>query len=75
MANHFDKRLDPRILVPGAKSAVSLLINYHTEEKQTEVEAPKIASYAFGEDYHNVIKNKLKQLMNFIYKEIGEVAG
>ena len=75
MANHFDKRLDPRVLVPGAKSVVSLLLNYHTEEKQTDVEAPKIASYAFGEDYHNVIKDKLKQLMNFIYQEIGEVAG
>ena len=75
MANHFDKRLDPRVLVPGAKSVVSLLLNYHTEEKQTDVEAPKIASYAFGEDYHNVIKDKLKQLMNFIHQEIGEVAG
>ena len=75
MANHFDKRLDPRVLVPGAKSVVSLLLNYHTEEKQTDIEAPKIASYAFGDDYHNVIKNKLKQLMNFIHQEIGEVGG
>ena len=75
MANHFDKRLDPRVLVPGAKSVVSLLLNYHTGEKQTDVEAPKIASYAFGEDYHNVIKDKLKELMNFIHQEIGEVAG
>ena len=75
MANHFDKRLDPRVLVPGAKSVVSLLLNYHTEEKQTDVEAPKIASYAFGEDYHNVIKDKLKELMNFIHQEIGELAG
>ena len=75
MANHFDKRLDPRVLVPGAKSVVSLLLNYHTEEKQTDIEAPKIASYAFGEDYHNVIKDKLKKLMNFIHKEIGEVGG
>jgi len=75
MANHFDKRLDPRVLVPGAKSVVSLLLNYHTEEKQTDVEAPKIASYAFGDDYHNVIKDKLKQLMGFIHQEIGEVGG
>ena len=75
MANHFDKRLDPRVLVPGAKSVVSLLLNYHTEEKQTDIEAPKIASYAFGEDYHNVIKNKLKQLMSFIHQEIGQVQG
>ena len=75
MANHFDKRLDPRVLVPGAKSVVSLLLNYHTKEKQTDVEAPKIASYAFGDDYHNVIKDKLKQLMSFIHQEIGEVGG
>jgi epoxyqueuosine reductase len=75
MANHFDKRLDPRVLVPGAKSVVSLLLNYHTEEKQADVEAPKIASYAFGDDYHKVIKDKLKELMSFIHQEIGEVQG
>ena len=75
MANHFDKRLDPRVLVPGAKSVVSLLLNYHPKEKQTDVEAPKIASYAFGDDYHKVIKDKLKQLMSFIHQEIGEVQG
>ena len=75
MANHFDKRLDPRVLVPGAKSVVSLLLNYHSKEKQTDVEAPKIASYAFGEDYHKVIKEKLKELMSFIHQEIGEVQG
>ena len=75
MANHFDKRLDPRVLVPGAKSVVSLLLNYHSKEKQTDVEAPKIASYAFGDDYHKVIKDKLKQLVSFIHKEIGEVQG
>jgi len=75
MANHFDKRLDPRVLVPGAKSVVSLLLNYHSKEKQTDVEAPKIASYAFGDDYHKVIKDKLKQLMSFIHQEIGEAQG
>ena len=75
MANYFDKRLGPRVLVPGAKSVVSLLLNYHSKEKQTDVEAPKIASYAFGDDYHNVIKDKLKQLMSFIRQEIGEVQG
>jgi epoxyqueuosine reductase len=75
MANHFDKRLDPRVLVPGAKSVVSLLLNCHSKEKQTDVEAPKIASYAFGDDYHKVIKDKLKQLMSFIHQEIGEVQG
>jgi epoxyqueuosine reductase len=75
MANHFDKRLDPRVLVPGAKSVVSLLLNYHSKEKQTDVEAPKIASYAFGDDYHKVLKDKLKELMSFIHQEIGEVQG
>jgi epoxyqueuosine reductase len=51
------------------------LLNYHSKEKQTDVEAPKIASYAFGDDYHKVIKDKLKQLMSFIHQEIGEVQG
>ena len=75
LKHYFDKRLDPRVLVPGAKSVVSLLLNYHSKEKQTDVEAPKIASYAFGDDYHKVIKDKLKKLMSFIHKEIGEVQG
>lgn len=75
MANHFDKRLDPRILVPGAKSVVSLLLNYHTDLKQEDPEAPKLSQYAFGEDYHHVIKNKLKAFMAFIQEEIGEVGG
>lgn len=75
MANHFDKRLDPRVLVPGAKSVVSLLLNYHTEKVQTDQTAPKISTYAYGQDYHLVIKDKLKQLMTFIHQEIGEVGG
>ena len=60
MENYFDKRLDPRLLVPGAKSVVSLLLNYYTEEEQVEG-APKISKYAFGTDYHFVIKDKLKE--------------
>ena len=56
MENHFYKRLDPTVLVPGAKSVVSLLLNYHTEEKQSDPEAPKISTYAYGQDYHTVIK-------------------
>lgn len=75
MANHFDKRLDPRVLVPGAKSVVSLLLNYHTDKVQTDQTAPKISTYAYGQDYHLVIKDKLKQLMTFIHQEIGEVGG
>ena len=75
MENHFDKRLDPRLLVPGAKSVISLLLNYHTEQVQTDPEAPKISTYAYGMDYHFVIKEKLKNLMHFIHMEIGEVEG
>lgn len=75
MERHFDKRLDPRLLVPGAKSVVSLLLNYHTNQKQKDPKAPKISSYTYGKDYHFVIKNKLKQLVRFIQNEIGEVEG
>jgi epoxyqueuosine reductase len=75
MENHFDKRLDPRLLVDGAKSVISLLLNYYTEEKQSDVNAPKISKYAYGEDYHDVIKEKLRQLMQFIETEIGEISG
>ena len=75
MERNFDKRLDPRILVPGAKSIVSLLLNYHTDQKQIDPEAPKISSYAYGVDYHSVIKKKLKKMMKIIHREIGEVNG
>ncbi len=75
MERHFDKRLDPRLLVPGAKSVVSLLLNYYTDQKQEDPKAPKISSYTYGKDYHFVIKNKLKQLVRFIQNEIGEVEG
>jgi epoxyqueuosine reductase len=74
MENHFDKRLDPRILVEGAKSVVSLLLNYYPEDRQNPA-APQISKYAYGEDYHFVIKDKLKTLMQFIHDEIGEVDG
>lgn len=75
MENHFDKRLDPTLLVPGAKSVVSLLLNYHTEEKQRDPLAPKISSYAFGQDYHHVIKHKLKTLLERLKNSIGEIEG
>ncbi len=75
MENHFDKRLDPRKLVEGARSVVSVLLNYHPEKIQRDPEAPKIAKYAYGEDYHFVIKRKLKELLNRIKEEIGEVNG
>lgn len=75
MENHFDKRIDPRILVPGAKSVISLLFNYYNPEKQKDPEAPKISSYAFGKDYHFVIKDKLFALKSRIESEIGEIDG
>ena len=75
MANHFDKRLDPRLLVEGAKSVVSLLYNYYTPHTQTDPSAPKISRYAYGVDYHFVVKNKLKELLHFIQTNIGEVGG
>jgi epoxyqueuosine reductase len=75
MENYFDKRLDPGKLVDGAKSVVSLLLNYYTEKKQEDSTAPKISMYAFGKDYHYVIKKKLKELLNFIHQNIGEVNG
>lgn len=75
MENHFDKRLDPRLLVDDAKTVISLLFNYYTDQKQTDQEAPKISTYAYGEDYHHVIKDKLKELMAFMQAEIGEVHG
>jgi len=75
MENHFDKRLDPRLLVPGAKSVISLLLNYYTSEKQTDPEAPQISKYAYGTDYHFVIKEKLNLLLEYIREHIGEVDG
>ncbi len=75
MENHFDKRLDPTILVDDAKSVVSLILNYFPSEEQHDNTAPKISKYAFGTDYHFVIKDKLKSLLNFIQDEIGEVSG
>lgn len=74
MENHFDKRLDPTLLVPGAKSVVSLLLNYFPQETQRE-DSYKLSKYAYGRDYHFVIKDKLKQFLHFINEEIGEVGG
>lgn len=74
MENHFDKRLDPRLLVEDAKSVVSLTLNYFPEEQQVS-DTLKISKYAYGEDYHYVIKDKLKELFHFIQTEIGEVGG
>ncbi|MEO6902001.1 MAG: tRNA epoxyqueuosine(34) reductase QueG [Bacteroidia bacterium] len=75
MQNYFDKRLDPRLLVPDAKSVISLLLNYYPSEQQKDENAPKISKYAYGTDYHFVIKDKLNQLLEHIKQEIGEVDG
>jgi epoxyqueuosine reductase len=74
MENHFDKRLDPRKLVPGARSVISVLYNYFPPEPQREG-TYKISKYAYGEDYHRVIKDKLRELLAFIREEIGAVEG
>ncbi len=76
MANHFDKRLDPRLLVDDAKSVVTVLLNYYPETRLPEGDDDyKIAKYAYGTDYHFVLKDKLKDLLQFIQDEIGEVGG
>lgn len=74
MENHFDKRLDPTLLVDGAKSVVSLLLNYYPSELQRE-DSYKISKYAYGQDYHFVIKEKLNELLFSIQEHIGAVYG
>lgn len=74
MEQNFDKRLDPTILVPGAKSVVSLLFNYFPEEKPN-FEDFKISKYAYGRDYHKVLKKKLKRFVSILTEEIGAFEG
>ncbi|MBI3519298.1 MAG: tRNA epoxyqueuosine(34) reductase QueG [Bacteroidetes bacterium] len=74
MENHFDKRLNPTLLVDGAKSVVSLLYNYYPEQTQNP-EAPKISKYAYGLDYHDVIKEKLKEFLDTLKEQIGDING
>ena len=75
LENHFEKRLDPTKLVPGAKSVVSLIYNYYPEKVHQSEEKPRIAKYAYGQDYHYVIKDKLKAFMQRVQEEIGHVQG
>ena len=75
MENHFDMRLDPRKLVPDAKSVISLSYNYFNENLQKVKDAPKISKYAYGNDYHKVIKEKLKILFKELQKEFGDING
>jgi len=74
MENYFDLRIDPSRLVPGAKSVITLLLNYFPNQQQSE-SAPKISKYAFGNDYHDVIRSKLKLFLREINEQIGEVHG
>jgi epoxyqueuosine reductase len=75
MENHFDKRLNPTLLVDDAKSVISLMYNYYTTDKQKDSAAPQISKYAYGQDYHDVVKEKLVELLLFIQTNIGEVGG
>ena len=74
MENYFDMRIDPTRLVPGAQSVITLLLNYYPSEKPLP-DSPKIAKYAYGKDYHQVIKIKLKELMQLIKVNIGDING
>jgi epoxyqueuosine reductase len=75
LENYFEKRLDPTLLVPGAKSVVSLLYNYYPEKELPAGDPYKIAKYAYGDDYHFVIREKLRQFIAEIHERIGEVQG
>jgi epoxyqueuosine reductase len=74
MENYFDLRIDPCKLVPGAKSVITLMMNYFPAEQQQE-DAPKIAKYAYGSDYHEVIREKLKELIRLIKLQAGDING
>ncbi|MGN6801451.1 MAG: tRNA epoxyqueuosine(34) reductase QueG [Ginsengibacter sp.] len=74
MNRYFDLRIDPCKLVPGAKSVITLLINYFPSERQNPA-APKVSKYAFGKDYHEVIRSKLKTFLQILQENIGEIHG
>ncbi len=75
MENHFDKRLDTTELVPSSKSVVSMALNYFPAESQGDIDAPKVSKYAFGRDYHKVIKKKLKSMLKQLQGEFGAIEG
>ncbi|MFZ5942107.1 MAG: tRNA epoxyqueuosine(34) reductase QueG [Bacteroidota bacterium] len=75
MANNFEKRTDPTLLVEGAKTVISLLLNYYSPEKQKDPDAPVLSKYAWGTDYHEVMKNRLRELYRFIEEHFGPVNG
>jgi epoxyqueuosine reductase len=75
MENHFEKRVDPRRLAEGARSVIVVLQNYHTRQKQKDVNAPRISRYAYGKDYHRIIRKKGKHLYTFLEEQLGAKAG
>ena len=75
MENHFDLRIDPTLLVPGAKTVICLMFNYATDQIPEAPDTPRISRYAYGQDYHHVVKDRLKALLQYIQDEIGEVNG
>ena len=75
MENHFDKRLDPTKLVEGANSVISLVYNYYPEKDLAKKDGYKLAKYAYGKDYHFVVKDKLKTFFQKISDEVGEIDG
>lgn len=75
MDNHFDKRVNPSQLVPGAKSVISLAYNYYNPTKQTDQDAPKLSMYAYGKDYHKEVRKKLDLLFGIIKSEFGDISG
>ena len=74
MENHFELRIDPARLVPGAKSVITLIQNYYPQQQQNP-DSPKISKYAFGKDYHEVIRGKLYELTALMTEEIGAIHG
>src|SRR5690606_27407715 len=74
MENHFELRVDPTKLVPGARSVITLLLNYFPESEQKSPDY-KISKYAYGQDYHLVIRKKLNELLDLIRQQIGDVNG
>jgi epoxyqueuosine reductase len=75
MSRYFEKRLDPERLVSGTKSIISVIVSYHSGQRQADDTAPILSKYAYGKDYHHVIRKKLKKLLAYIHNEIHPVKG
>jgi epoxyqueuosine reductase len=75
MENHFEKRTDPRKLVEGARSVIVVLQNYHNPQTQHDPDAPKISTYAYGKDYHKIVRKKLNRLFDWMQEEMGDISG